>query len=64
MFGIDRKVILHLVELPVVEEALKVLAMELKDGAYTCSEDVDQAADPETGFNNIDAAILVGARDR
>ena len=56
--------ILHLVELPVAEGALKGLAMELQDGAYNLLHSIVAATDPMVGFKDIDVAVLVGAKPR
>lgn len=64
MFGPYQKVILHLVELPAAEGALKGLVMELNDSAYTCVHSYVPCLDLDKGFKDIDAAILVGARPR
>ena len=64
MFGPYQKVILHLIELPAAEGPLKGLEMELLDGAYSCLHSIVAATNPETGFKDCDAAILVGARPR
>lgn len=64
MFGPCRNVILQLIELPQAEKLLKGLAMELKDGAYTCVEEIITTTDPLVGFKNCDVAVLVGAKVR
>lgn len=64
MFGPYQKVILQLVELPVAENVLKGLVMELADGAYSCVADVIPSTDPMVGFKDVDVAVLVGSRPR
>jgi len=64
MFGPYQKVILHLVELPQAEAALKGLIMELQDSAYSLVAGYVPSLDVMGGFKDIDAAILVGARPR
>ena len=64
MFGPYQKVILHLVELPQAEGAMKGLAMELMDGAYSCLKEIVATTDQAQGFKDIDVAVLVGARPR
>ena len=64
MFGPCRNVILQLIELPQAEKLLKGLAMELRDGAYTCVEEIIATTDPLVGFKNCDVAVLVGAKPR
>ncbi len=38
--------------------------MELRDGAYTCIEDIISATDPLVAFKDADVCVLVGARAR
>jgi malate dehydrogenase len=64
MFGPYQKVIMQLIELPAAEKGLKGLVMELRDGAYTCVQDIVATTDPMVGFKNVDVAVLVGARPR
>lgn len=64
MFGPYQKVILQLVELPVAENVLKGLVMELADGAYSCIADIIACTDPMVGFKDADVAVLVGSRPR
>jgi malate dehydrogenase len=64
MFGPYQKVILHLLELPAAQGPLNGLAMELNDGAYSSLHSIVATTDPLEGFNNIDVALLVGARPR
>eukprot|EP00355_Strombidium_rassoulzadegani_P003267 CAMPEP_0168612750 /NCGR_PEP_ID=MMETSP0449_2-20121227/3084_1 /TAXON_ID=1082188 /ORGANISM="Strombidium rassoulzadegani, Strain ras09" /LENGTH=298 /DNA_ID=CAMNT_0008653337 /DNA_START=177 /DNA_END=1073 /DNA_ORIENTATION=- len=64
MFGPYQKVILQLIELPNAEGPLKGLVMELMDSAYSCVHKIEPSTDPLVGFNDIDVAVLVGARPR
>ena len=64
MFGPYQRVILHLVELPAAEGALKGLEMELMDGAYNLLAGTVAATDAMVGFKDIDVAVLVGAKPR
>mmetsp|Transcript_2068 Transcript_2068/g.3115 ORF Transcript_2068/g.3115 Transcript_2068/m.3115 type:complete len:230 (+) Transcript_2068:291-980(+) len=64
MFGPYQKVILHLVELPFAEKALKGLVMELHDSGYKNVAGIEEYFDVQEGFKGIDAALLVGARPR
>ena len=64
MFGPYTKVIMQLIELPPAEKVLKGLVMELKDGAYTCVQDIIPTTDPMVGFKDADVCVLVGARPR
>lgn len=64
MFGPYQKVILQLVELPVAENVLKGLVMELTDSAYSCIDQIIPSTDPMEGFKDADAVLMVGARPR
>jgi malate dehydrogenase len=64
MFGPYQKVQLNLIELPVAEKFLQGLIMELNDSAYRCIVEINPCYDVETGFKDIDVAVLVGARPR
>ena len=50
MFGPDQKVILKLLELPFAEKALKLLEMELQDGAYPLLVEIDPTFDDKRAF--------------
>lgn len=64
MFGPKVPVILHLFDLPVMEEALKGVSMELTDCAFELLKGVVITSDPAIGFKDIDYAVLCGARPR
>ena len=64
MFGPYQKVIMQLIELPPAEKVLKGLVMELKDGAYSCVQEIIPTVDPAVGFKDADVCVLVGARPR
>lgn len=55
---------MHLIGLPRDEKMLKGLEMELDDACYPLLEKTDLFLDNETGFKEVDAAILVGAKPR
>ena len=38
--------------------------MELRDGAYSCIEEIIPTTDPLIAFKDADVAVLVGARPR
>ncbi|MCB9896879.1 MAG: malate dehydrogenase [Planctomycetes bacterium] len=66
MFGPERKVFLHLVEIP-HEKALAALqgvAMELQDCAFPLLDGMLCTSDLEQGFGDCDWALLVGAKPR
>jgi malate dehydrogenase len=66
LLGKDQPVILQLLEIP-DEKAQKALAgvmMELEDCAFPLLAAMTAHSDPMTAFNDIDVALLVGARPR
>ncbi len=64
MFGPNQPVILHLVEVPQAENALKGVAMELEDCAFPLVQGIVPAFSPEEGFKGVNWALLVGSVPR
>ncbi len=64
LFGHDRKVHLHLVELPVAAKAAEGTAMELNDCGFDSLAAVDVFDSPEKGFDGVSWAALVGSKPR
>jgi malate dehydrogenase len=64
MFGPNTPVILHLLELPQALNSLKGVVMELEDCAFPLLHGVVQTDDPMKAFENVDWALLVGAKPR
>jgi len=64
LFGPDQPVILQLLEIPPAMNALEGVAMELDDCAFPLLQDMVLTDSPDTAFNNINYALLVGARPR
>jgi malate dehydrogenase len=64
MFGPSIQVILHLFDLPQMEDSLKGVRMELTDGAFDLLKGVVITSDPAVGFRDIDYAVLCGAKPR
>ncbi len=64
MFGSDTQVDLSLLELEKVLPALQGVVMELEDCAFPLLKSVSVSADPNTAFNGIDWALLVGSVPR
>jgi len=64
MLGKDQPVILHCVDLPNAVEKMKGVAMELSDCAFPLLQDLVVTDSLESGFKDIDYAMLVGARPR
>jgi len=64
MLGKDQPVIIHAIELPQALNALKGVAMELDDCAFPLLRGIRETSSLEEGFEDIDYALLVGARPR
>eukprot|EP00808_Paulinella_micropora_P008389 g55981.t1 len=60
----DTPIELRLLDLPVMAGALEGLKMELLDGAFPLLTDIICCTDYKTAFQNLDVAMLVGARPR
>ena len=64
LLGKDQPVILHLVDIPGMDDKLKGVLMELDDCAFPLFEQTVTTTDLKTGFNDIDVALLVGSKPR
>jgi malate dehydrogenase len=64
MFGAEQPVALHILEVPEALEALKGVKMELDDCAFPLLKEIRIGSDARTVFQDIDYAILVGAKPR
>ena len=64
LFGMEQPVALHLLEIPPAMEALNGVVMELGDCAFPLLHRIVSTDNPETAFEEIDYAFLVGARPR
>lgn len=66
MFGPDQPVILQLLERenPESGKRLKGVMMELADCAFPLLADMASYTDPRRAFQDVDAALLIGARPR
>ncbi len=64
MLGPDQPVILQLLEIPQAMDAVKGVVMELMDCAFPTLVDVVVSDQAEEAFENVDYAMLVGARPR
>mgnify|MGYP001813460250 CR=1 FL=1 len=64
MFGQDQPVALNLIEIEPAMDALKGVAMELDDCAFPLLTEIIQTADLNTGFKDVDWALLVGSVPR
>ena len=64
MLGKDQPVILHLIEIPPAMGALEGVVMELDDCAFPLVKKIVATSDINVGFEDIDYAMLVGAKPR
>jgi malate dehydrogenase len=64
MLGKDQPVILQLLEITQAQQALKGVVMELEDCAFPLLAGIVATDDPKITFNDVDVALLVGARPR
>lgn len=64
LLGKDQPVILHLVDLPMMEEKMKGVKMELDDCAFPLLANTVIATKLSDGFKDIDIAMLVGSKPR
>lgn len=64
IFGADRPVQLHLLEIPQVMDKLEGVAMELSDCAFPTLAEINMFDDADAAFDGINQAFLVGSRPR
>ena len=64
LLGKDQPVILHLVDIPGMDDRLNGVLMELDDCAFPLLERTVVATDLSAGFKDIDVALLVGSKPR
>ncbi len=64
LFGHGEPVALHLCDLPGTEAMMEGLAMELEDCAFPSLAEIRTGSDLSTQFENVDLALLVGAKPR
>lgn len=64
MLGADQPIILHILEVSSALGALKGLVMELYDCAFPLLEGIHCGSDAEALFEEVEIAILVGAKPR
>ena len=60
MLGPDTPIILHLLDIPPAETALKGVAMELVDVAYPLVKKIVPTVDLEEACKGVDVAVMVG----
>ena len=64
LFGPDQPVVLQLLEIPPAMGALEGVAMELDDCAFGLLSGIELTDRPETAFDGVGLALLVGSRPR
>ncbi|MCF7806101.1 MAG: malate dehydrogenase [Simkaniaceae bacterium] len=64
MLGRDQPIILNLLDMPQCREVLKGVHMELEDCSYPLLKEMHLFSDVEAVFEEVDLAILVGAKPR
>lgn len=64
LLGKDQPIILHLVDIPGMDDKLKGVQMELDDCAFPLLDSTVTTTDLKTGFKDIDVALLVGSKPR
>ena len=64
LFGPDTPVHLNLVELPQAVKAAEGTAMELDDCGFSTLAGIDIHDSPESGFEGVNWALLVGSKPR
>jgi malate dehydrogenase len=64
MLGHDQPVILHILDLPSMENVLEGVKMELEDGAFPLLKQIIIGSDPYKIFEEIDLALLIGSKPR
>ncbi|MCH7678294.1 malate dehydrogenase, partial [candidate division KSB1 bacterium] len=64
VFGPDTKIDLHLLEITPVLPALEGVVMELEDCAFPLLENIVVTDSPETAFDGVNWALLVGSKPR
>jgi malate dehydrogenase len=64
MFGPDTPVILHMIEIPQGEAALKGVVMELEDCAFPLLKGIVPTTDLNEGFKGVNWSLLIGSVPR
>jgi malate dehydrogenase len=64
VFGEDQPIILHLLDIPFMEKALKGVVMEIEDCAYPLVIEIVATVDVTTAFKGVNVAILLGGVPR
>lgn len=64
LLGKDQPIALRILEIPEMIEAAKGVFLELQDCAYSLLKEIFVTSDPYEGFDNVDLALLIGAKPR
>lgn len=64
LLGANQPIALHILELPIVLEQLKGVAMELEDCAFPLLKEIRIGSDPYEIFEGVNYAFLIGAKPR
>lgn len=64
VFGQDTRIVLKLLEIPPAMKALEGVVMELHDCAFPLLDDIVLTDKPETAFDGVNWALLVGSKPR
>ncbi|GAB4233099.1 MAG: malate dehydrogenase [Chlamydiales bacterium] len=64
LLGPDQPIALHILEIPEAIKALDGIRMELEDCAFPLLQEIVVSSDPYKCFQDIDIALLVGAKPR
>lgn len=64
MLGEDQPILLRILEIPEMIEAAQGVFLELQDCAYPLLKEVIVTSDPYEGFDEVDLALLIGAKPR
>lgn len=64
LLGVDQPIALHILEIPDAMKMLEGVKMELEDCAFPLLKEIIIGSDPHQVFEDIDYALLVGAKPR
>ncbi len=64
VFGPEQPIALHLLDMPQAQDMLKGVVMELEDCSYPLLQEIKIGSDPFTVFENVNVAVLLGAKPR
>ncbi len=64
VLGAGQPIVLHLLDLPQAQNALKGVVMELEDCAFPLLQGLVVTDDPKTAFKDVDYVFLIGSKPR